>query len=232
LERRVSDSDSFIHEVSEAVRRDRLFAFLRRWGWAIGAALALVIGGAAVHEWRKARAQSAAEANGDALRAALLVSDPADRAARLATIAAEREGGTPVARLAQAGSLAAAGDREAAAGELAGLADDPAVTELYRALAALQRVMLLGDAMDPSERGATLEGLAAPGAPFRPLALEQRALLHLEAGDREAALADLEAVLAEPATPPALADRARQLIVAAGGALPLAGTPASAPVDG
>ena len=58
--------------------------------------------------------------------------------------------------------------------------------------------MLLGPAMDASERQATLELLAAAGAPFRPLALEQRALMHLDAGDKAAAIADLQAVLAEP----------------------------------
>ena len=99
-------------------------------------------------------------------------------------------------------------------GEVAG---DGSVGELYRALAALQRVMLLGPAMDACERQATLELLVADGAPFRPLALEQRALMHLEAGDKAAAIADLEAVLGEPAATEALRARARQLIIAAGG---------------
>ena len=81
--------------------------------------------------------------------------------------------------------------------------------------------MLLGAAMDASERQATLEGLAAPGAPFRPLALEQRALMHLEAGDRPAAIADLQALLAEPhghrgaARPGAAADHRRGRVAAA-----------------
>ena len=55
--------------------------------------------------------------------------------------------------------------------------------------------MLLGASMDASERQATLELLVNPGAPFRPLALEQRALMHLDAGNKAAAIADLEAVL-------------------------------------
>ena len=54
--------------------------------------------------------------------------------------------------------------------------------------------------------------------------------MHLEAGDRTAALADLEAVLAEPRATEALRARARQLIVAAGGALPAPA--AAAPADG
>jgi hypothetical protein len=185
----VHDSDSFVSEVSEEVRRDRLFAALRRYGWLIAALVVLIVGGAAYYEWRKLSRQAAAQAAGDALRAAYAAPDAATRA-----------------------------------GLLAEVADDGSVPELYRALAALERVMLLGDAMAASERQATIETLAAPGAPFRPLALEQRALMHLDAGDREAAIADLEALLEEPGATEALRGRAQQLIVAAGGTLPTAGS--------
>ena len=64
---------------------------------------------------------------------------------------------------------------------------------------------------------------------FRPLALEQRALMHLDAGDKAAAIADLQAVLDEPTASEALRGRARQMIIAAGGTLP---APAATPVDG
>ena len=67
---RVHESDSFISEVSEEVRRDRLYAALRRYGWLIAAAGLLIVGGAAVNAWRKARQRAQAEAAGDAMRAA------------------------------------------------------------------------------------------------------------------------------------------------------------------
>ena len=103
-----------------------------------------------------------------------------------------------LARLAEAGSRADAGDTEAAAAILEEVAGDGKTGEIYRSLASLERVMLLGSAMDASERQVTLDLLAADGAPFRPLALEQRALMHLDAGDKTAAIADLQAALAEP----------------------------------
>ena len=41
----MSNPDSFIDEVTEEVRRDRLFAIFRKYGW-IGAVLvALIVGG-------------------------------------------------------------------------------------------------------------------------------------------------------------------------------------------
>jgi hypothetical protein len=218
----VHQSDSFIEEVSEAVRRDRLAHALRRYAWAIAAAVILIVGGAAWHEWQKVRTAQRAAAAGDALRAAYAEADAAERAAKLEAFAAAHPDAAVPARLAEAGSRAEAGDRAAAAELLAGIADDGGVGELYRALASLERVMLLGPEMDPGERQATLDLLAADGAPFRPLALEQRALMHLEKGDDKAAIADLEAVLSEPGATEALRARARQLIIAAGGELPLA----------
>jgi hypothetical protein len=223
---RVSESDSFIQEVSEEVRRERFSQFLRRYGWLIALAIVAIVGGAAANEWRKARDRAAAEAAGEALRAALVIEDPAARAAALAPLAEGRGG--PVARIAEAGALLAAGDAAAAGETLAAVAADPAVPQSLRALAGLQRVMVLGDALPASERLATLEGLVAEGAPFRPLALEQRALAHLDGGDRTAALADLETIRGLALAPEALRARAEQLITALGGA-PRAADPAALP---
>lgn len=232
----MGESDSFISEVSEEVRRDRFFGFLRRWGWLIGAVILLLVGGAAANEWRKARAAAAAEAAGDALRDTLREDDPAARADGLRGLGTENPQAAPLTRLAEAATLAEAGDMAAADAILSEAVTKQGAGELYTALAALQRVMLLGDELDMSERLATLESLAQREAPFRLLALEQRALARLEAGDRPGAYEDLENIIAEPAATEALIARARQLLVAAGGALPLPGSGGAelppAPADG
>jgi hypothetical protein len=229
---RVHESDSFISEVSEEVRRDRLYGTLRRYRWLIAAAVLLLVGGVALNSWYQARARAAAATAGDALARALAEADAAKRAEALGAFAAATPQAAVLARLAEAGSREAAGDRDAAAALLGEVAGDGAVAPLWRSLAALERVMLLGPDMAASERQATLEGLVAPGAPFRALALEQRGLMHLEAGDRAAAIADLNAALAEPAATDALQARARQLIVAAGGSIEPPAAPAAVAVDG
>jgi hypothetical protein len=81
----VSESDSFISEVSEEVRRERFALFLRRWGWLVALAILAVVGAAAGYEWRKAGQRAAAEAAGDALAAALALPDPSARAEALAS---------------------------------------------------------------------------------------------------------------------------------------------------
>ncbi len=224
------ESDSFISEVSDEIRRERLYGFLRRWGWLIALVLLALIGGSAAYQWMKNRERVSAAAAGDALSAAYAEADPAKRAGDLAALAAEDPPGAALFRIAAAGSRAEAGDSAGAAELLAGIAEDATVPPLYRDLAALQRVLLLGSALPASERLAALEGLAQTDAPFRPLALEQRALANLDAGDTAAAQTDLQAALADPRTPQALRSRVGQLLVTLGGQPQAA--PATLPADG
>ena len=46
----MSNSDSFIDEVTEEVRKDRLFQLFRRYGWIAGVVIVLIVGGAAWNE--------------------------------------------------------------------------------------------------------------------------------------------------------------------------------------
>ena len=211
------ESDSFINEVAEEVRRERLYRFLRKWGWLMAAVILLIVGGAAANEWRKMRSAAQAAATGDALRAAFRETDPTSRAGLLDGLATENPSAASIARLAAAGSLVEAGDTAGAGAALATLAGDADAAPVYRDLATLQRVMLLGGTLDPSERLAALETLTAPGAVFRPLALEQRALAHIDAGDTPRALEDLEAITTDPAAPEGVQTRAQQLMIALGG---------------
>ena len=42
----MSNPESFIDEVTEEVRRDKLFAIFKKYGWIGGALIALTVGGA------------------------------------------------------------------------------------------------------------------------------------------------------------------------------------------
>ena len=158
--------------------------------------------------------------------------DPATRAEKLEALAEAEPSTATLARLAEAGALLETGDRQGAAAVLAAIGESGATAPLYRDLAALQRVMILGPDMDLTERQATIQTLAADGAPFRLMALEQRALLNLEADDTAAAIVDLETILADPATPEQLMARARQLVIAAGGGIEAGPVTLSPATDG
>ncbi|MCB2137073.1 MAG: hypothetical protein KDE08_14190 [Rhodobacteraceae bacterium] len=216
----MSDTDSFIDEVTEEVRRDRLFALMRKYGWIGIALVVLIVGGAAYTEWQKASAKAAAEAFGDAVLAAMQSDDSAARVAALDAIAAEAgtEGGrTAVVQFLAAAEALTVEDRAGALDRLQTLAADPALPASLRQLAELKRVILAGDSMAAEERDLTLAGLAAPGAPFRPLAMEQQAMALMAAEKPDEALALLRQLLQEPGVTAGLRRRATQLIVVLGG---------------
>ena len=56
----VSDTDSFIEEVSEEVRRDRLYGFFRKYAWVGILVVVTIVGGTAFLEFQKAKAKTKA----------------------------------------------------------------------------------------------------------------------------------------------------------------------------
>ena len=77
----MSETDSFIEEVSEEVRRDRLYGLIRRYGWIAVVGVVAIVGGASWNEYNKAQDRAAAQALGDGIMTALEAEDPAARAA-------------------------------------------------------------------------------------------------------------------------------------------------------
>ncbi len=214
----MANPDSFINEVTEEVRRDRLFAMFRRYGWIAVLLILLLVAGAAWNEWRKAQARAEAEARGDALLAALEADDPAAQGAALDAL---RTGGPaePVIALLSAAQAASTDGPAAGVEKLTALAADPAVPQLYRDLATLKAAMIGAGLTPPDARIAALEPLSAPGGAFRALALEQIALAHVEAGRTDEAIAVLTDLVGGADAGAALQQRAAQLLLALGGPL-------------
>ncbi|MEN9011301.1 MAG: tetratricopeptide repeat protein [Yoonia sp.] len=211
----MSDTDSFINEVSEEVRRDALYGYLRKYGWIAVVVVLGLVGGAAYNEYSKSQARATSQAAGDALLDALNSdNDSAARAAALATVEVEGSA-VAVSALLTAASHQEAGDTAAAAAALGALATNMDVPEIYRELGALKAAMLPSD--DADARMAALDALAQPGAPFYLLALEQIALMQVAAGETDTALATLERIAEDAGVTRGLRERAQTLIVALGG---------------
>jgi len=215
----VSQADSFIDEVTEEVRKDRVFRLMRRYGWIAVVLVLLIVGGAAYFEWSKAQDRRAAEALGDSVLAALQLEDQAARAQALAAIEAPNPASRAMIDLLAAAELSATSP-EAAAARLLALADDPGAGQIYRRIAILKATALPGSGLSLEERRDRLEGLALAQGVTRLLAEEQLALLEIEQGAREAALERLRAILNDAEATQGLIRRASQMIVALGGALP------------
>jgi hypothetical protein len=214
----MSQNESFIDEVSEEVRRDRLYALFRRWAWLAVLIVVVVVGLAAWNEWRKAQARAEAQALGDAIIEALGEGDPASRAAALGVVEAEANARALLGLLAAA-ETADSEDTGTAAVALGAEASREGAEARWRDLAELKLILLESGNLPPEERIARLEPMTASSGPYRLLALEQTAYALAEEGDTDMALALLRDILADGDTTEGLRQRARQMIVALGGSL-------------
>ncbi|WP_170337996.1 hypothetical protein [Ruegeria arenilitoris] len=213
----MSDVDSFIDEVTEEVRRDRLYLQLRRWGWVGVLAVVLIVGGAAFNEYRKARDASQAQKLGDDILAAMQLNDAAERADALAQVTANSAGEQAVFGFLLSGALSESGSVEQAVEQLNAIAVQGDLPEIYRSIAAFKALLLQSETMPAAERRQQFEALAAPGAPLRLLAEEQLALIDLTDGDTQAALERLQSIRQDAEVSADIQQRATQLIVALGG---------------
>jgi hypothetical protein len=213
----MSNSDGFIEEVTEEVRKDRFYHLLRRYGWIGGVVVLLIVGGAAWSEYTKAKARAEAEGLGDQILAALGQPETGERQARLEAITPTKPGAQAVVAMLTAAEAQEAGDTAAAVQALDSVSVNGEVPEIYRQIAAFKALVLQGDEMDESSRRQQLEALSAPGAPLALLAQEQLAFLDIESGETDAAIARLQGIIENASVSTDLQQRALQVIVALGG---------------
>ena len=205
----MSDTDSFIDEVTEEVRRDRLFGYFRRYGWIAAVVILGLVGGTAYNEWSKSAAAQVAQARGDALLDALDMEDDAASIAVLSAIATQ-EGGDVVASF-----LAAGSDQNQAADLLGAIAENTDHPEYIRDLARL-KLVTTPDSVSQEEAVLILTDLSAAGGLYRNAATEILVAIELERGNVDAAVTLLQAHIQDAQATQEQIQRMGELIVALG----------------
>ncbi|MBB1490762.1 MULTISPECIES: hypothetical protein [unclassified Paracoccus (in: a-proteobacteria)] len=183
-----NQNDRFIDEVTEDLRRDRLFLMLRRYGWIALLLVVALVAGAAWREYSRARDTAAAQDFGDAILAAGASGDAAARAQALAEVPAGSVRQTVLRDILAANALVEAGNVAEAAQRFDAAAIKAGDDAVVRDLAALKSVIAQGAGMDPATRDAVLARLSASGAPFELIALELKAVALSGAGRRDDAV--------------------------------------------
>lgn len=218
----MSNSDSFIQEVSEEVQRDKFFAALKKYGWIGVVAILAIVGGTAWSEWRKSQAEAESRRVGGVLRDA--IDSPDTALAELGAIDASGPALAPVG-FAMASAQLENGDSAGAVETLNGIATNGDLPQVYRDLAALKALMLPIEGRSDAERRSGLEALANPGAPFRLIAAEQIVMIDLAAGEIEAAIAGYSDIVVDAEASRSLKERGVLMIQILGGEVPEGVTP-------
>lgn len=208
----MSESDSFIQEVSEEIRQDRMFKLWKRFAPYVIGAIVVIVAAAAVWNWMEHRDVLEARETGGAFLGAELQSVEAQEA----LLEAVEDDAEVVAELRLASALMMNDERTRAAEVYREVAAQGELAPAYRHLALLNAVKLEAAETEPEALTDELAPLVEPGAPYRPMALEMRGVLHLEAGDVAAAREDLQAALTAPTATAATRRRVGAILAALG----------------
>ena len=205
----MSETDSFIAEVTEDVRRDRLFGLFRRFGWIPAALIVIIVSGTAFNEWSKSKADKLAQVRGDALLAAMDTVDEVARASALNEIASQGSENI-VAQM-----LAAGGKDENSINFLNAVIINTDQPEYIRDLAKLKLTMIPG-AQTKEQKLKTLDILSQPGGIYRNAAVEILVAFELELGNPNKAIEFLKSHIQDAEASRAQVQRMAELLVALG----------------
>ena len=205
----MSETDSFIAEVTEDVRRDRLFGLFRRFGWIPAALIVIIVSGTAYNEWSKSKADKLAQVRGDALLAAMDTVDEVARASALNEIASQGSENI-VAQM-----LAAGGKDENSINFLNAVIINTDQPEYIRDLAKLKLTMIPG-AQTKEQKLKTLDILSQPGGIYRNAAVEILVAFELELGNPNKAIEFLKSQIQDAGASRAQVQRMAELLVALG----------------
>lgn len=212
----MTDRDSFLREVDEAVRHDQYKKLWDRYGIvALGAAALIVVGVAGYKGWsywQEKRAQDA----GANFTQALLMEDGADaaKAREMLTALAESgpEGYRVLARFQLAAAEAKAGDLDKAVADYDALAIDPGVDPILQGHATLQAAALRLDKADYAEMERRLKGLVDSNSAWRFSARELLGLSAYRLNNMREAERQFSALIGDQGTPPNLRERADMML--------------------
>lgn len=208
-----NQNDSFIDEVTDELRRDRLFNLFRRYGWIAGLVILAIVGGAIWYEWTAAKERATAQAWGDSVLNAEAGDDPA----ALMKVDPQGSAGREIlAALLAAGDWAEAGDKDAAAKALNDVVESGSSDAILNELAQLKLVMLQGADMDPEKRDEILSHLSRSGAPFELLALEQKVAALIGAGRKEDAISLIQQIQKKQGLSQGLRRRLSEMMIGLG----------------
>ena len=212
----MSDTDSFLQEVSEELRRDKLYRNMRKYGWIGLLLVAIIVGGAAYREYQKSQAAQRAQLFGSNIINALNEKNSKDRISKLQEIKAPSDNAKAVLTMLVS---AEANNEEASSQDLSNLADvleDLDVDAHYRDLLKFKILLGSADKMALDERKSAFLKLSEPGNPFRLLAEEQLILIELEQGKIDSAIEKISQVLLDAEITVGLRNRATQMLIALG----------------
>jgi hypothetical protein len=204
--------ESLFREVDEEVRQEQFKKLWARYGNAvIGLAVLVIVGVAGVEGWKYWQLKQSEAAGDRFFTAAQLATDgkAADAVKDFETI--DKTGFADLGRLRAAAQLAADGKVEDAVKLYDTVAADTKVDQTLRDLSRIRAAAALADTAAFADIESRLKDFLGAGSPWRHIAREILASVQFRAKDYKGADKQVQEILADPATPQPLRQRAETM---------------------
>jgi hypothetical protein len=212
----VDRNDSFLREVNEEIRRERLMRIWERYGVFLVAGVLVLFVGVGVYQWNQSSRRASEEKAGASFEAAIRLASEGktdDALKALGDIAQSGPRGYgALARLRIAAQQSASGRPAEAIAAYEALAADSGVDRLLRDFATLQSAMLRVDQADWTEMKNRLTPLLDDKQPWRAEAREVLGLAAMKAGQTEEATKLFEQLLGDRGATSGMSRRAQEML--------------------
>ena len=194
------ESESFIKEVSEEVKRDRLFKALNKFKWPLFALIVLLVGAVGGYEYYKFDKKSRAQKNGEFLISAI---ESLKENGQTVTEKIDNKFTSILIKLNEAKYFEEKGDMKSASAAYNHIISKYGENKFFNHYSKFQLYL-----MDPAKslsdvkKIKILDELSAPDGPLKLLALEQKLYLYVKINDLENIKSQVDLILSDQGITP------------------------------
>ena len=194
------ESESFIKEVSEEVKRDRLFKALNKFKWPLFALIVLLVGAVGGYEYYKFDKKSRAQKNGEFLISAI---ESLKENGQTVTEKIDNKFTSVLIKLNEAKYFEEKGDMKSASAAYNHIISKYGENKFFNHYSKFQLYL-----MDPAKslsdvkKIKILDELSAPDGPLKLLALEQKLYLYVKINDLENIKLQVDLILSDQGITP------------------------------
>ena len=203
------ESESFIKEVSEEVKRDKLFKALNRFKWPLFASIILLVGTVGGYEYYKFDKKRTAQENGEFLVSAI---ENLNKNGETVSSVIENKFIAILIKLHEAKYFEEKGDIKGAKAAYNHLINKHGGNRFFSDYSKFQLYLLdPAESLRDTKKIEILDQLSAPDSPMKLLALEQKLYLYVKANDLENIELLLKLISSDPAITPEQVSRIKEV---------------------
>ena len=175
------ESESFIKEVSEEVKRDKLFKTLNKFKWPLFASIILLVGAVGGYEYYKFDKKTTAQENGEFLASAI---ENLKNGGETVSSEIDNKFMSILIKLNEAKYFEEKGDIKSATTTYNHIINKYGDNRFFNDYSKFQLYLMdPAESLRDSKKIKVLDELSAPGSPLKLLALEQKLYLYVKAND-------------------------------------------------